>query len=161
MCEEILVGIADCKITLIPNRLITIALGSCVGIAVYDSVNNIGGLAHVMLPQSSIFGDITNPYKFADLAIPLLINEMIKQGAYMYNLCAKIAGGASMFNFPDKSLISDIGLRNSVIVKQELKNFSIPLISQDIGGSKGRTMILDTSNGDVYIKTVGMTVKQI
>ena len=161
MCEEILVGIADYKITIIPNKLITIALGSCVGIALYDSIMNVGGLAHIMLPESYKFTEIINPYKFADLAIPLLIDEMNKHGANIYNLRAKIAGGASMFNFPDKYLISDIGGRNSVIVKQKLKSFSIPLIAEDIGGTKGRTMILDTSNGDVYIKTVGMIAKQI
>ncbi|MBE6044682.1 chemotaxis protein CheD [Clostridium thermopalmarium] len=159
--EEIRVGIADLNTAVSPKKLITVGLGSCIGIAIYDPNNKIGGLAHIMLPDSTQFNNITNPMKFADLAIPILLERMQKQGAIKRNLKAKIAGGASMFNFSDKSMIMDIGNRNSISVKKVLKELDIPIISEDIGGNKGRTMIFDTTNGVVQIKTVGVGIREI
>ncbi|WP_138202714.1 chemotaxis protein CheD [Haloimpatiens lingqiaonensis] len=159
--QDIRIGIADLNVASSPNRLITIGLGSCIGIALYDNISKIGGLAHIMLPNSKQFSNVTNPAKFADLAIPMLVNSMKSKGAREKNLRAKIAGGASMFNFSDKSMIMDIGNRNSQQVIETLNQMSIPIISQDIGGNKGRTMILYTENGKVEIKTVGMGVKEI
>ncbi|KYH30088.1 chemotaxis protein CheD [Clostridium colicanis] len=159
--EEIRVGIADLNTAVSPKKLITVGLGSCIGIAIYDSNSKIGGLAHIMLPDSTQFNNITNPMKFADLAIPILLERMQKQGAIKRNLKAKIAGGASMFNFSDKSMIMDIGNRNSISVKKVLKELDIPIISEDIGGNKGRTMIFDTTNGVVQIKTVGVGIREI
>lgn len=155
------VGIADLNVASPPERLITVGLGSCIGIAIYDSISKMGGLAHIMLPDSTQFSNINNPMKFADLAIPLLLEKMEKQGASKRNYKAKIAGGASMFNFSDKSMIMDIGNRNSISVKKVLKDMGIPIISEDTGGNKGRTMIFDTTNGIVQIKTVGLGIKEI
>ncbi|QGU95044.1 chemotaxis protein CheD [Clostridium bovifaecis] len=159
--EEIRVGIADLNTAAPPRKLITVGLGSCIGIAIYDPNSKIGGLAHIMLPDSTQFSNISNPMKFADLAIPMLLDKMQKQGAIKRNLKAKIAGGASMFNFSDKSMIMDIGNRNSISVKKVLKELGIPVLSEDTGGNKGRTMIFDTANGVVQIKTVGVGIKEI
>lgn len=159
--KEIKVGIADLNIALPPDRLITVGLGSCIGIALYDNSKGIGGLAHIMLPDSTAFNTINNPIKFADLAIPILVKKMEEKGASKRNIKAKIAGGASMFNFTDKSMIMDIGNRNSIAVKIVLENLSIPLLGEETGGNKGRTMIFDTINGSVQIKTVGLGIKEI
>ncbi|KGK86041.1 chemotaxis protein CheD [Clostridium sp. HMP27] len=158
---EYKVGIADMDAALSPHKIITVGLGSCIGIAMYDKVNNVGGLLHIMLPDSTQFNNVSNPLKFADLGIPLLIEKMQKMGAVKRNLKAKIAGGASMFSFSDKSMNMDIGSRNGTAVKNILKELSIPVMAEDIGGNKGRTMILDLKNGIVQIKTVGMGVKEI
>lgn len=159
--NEIKVGIADLNVAFSPYKLITVGLGSCVGIAIYDKAMGIGGLAHIMLPDSSQFNKITNEIKFADLAIPILVENMIKKGATLRNMKAKIAGGASMFNFPDKSIIMDIGNRNGIAVKIALKSLSIPILSEDIGGNKGRTLIFDTTSGTLSIRTVGMGTTEI
>ncbi|WP_050606962.1 chemotaxis protein CheD [Clostridium niameyense] len=159
--KEIKVGIADLNVGNSPDKIITVGLGSCIGIALYDRSKGIGGLAHIMLPDSADFSRITNPLKFADLAIPILLEKMEKMGARKSLLKAKIAGGASMFNFSDKSMIMDIGHRNGEAVKSKLRNMSIPILAEDTGGNKGRTMIFDTSSGVVYIKTVGMGTKEI
>lgn len=158
---EVKVGIADMKTVFSPNKIITVGLGSCVGIALFDKNNAIGGLVHIMLPDSSQFSNINNPIKFANLAIPCLINEMEKLGSIKRSMKAKIAGGASMFNFSDKSITMDIGNRNIISVKNTLVNLNIPIISEDVGGNKGRTMIFDTQNGLVTIKTVGIGIKEI
>lgn len=159
--KEIRIGIADLNIAFPPERLITVGLGSCIGIALYDKTNEIGGLAHIMLPESKQFNNVTNPHKFADLAIPILVDRMIKKGANLKNIKAKIAGGASMFNFSDKSMNMDIGNRNSISVRQVLKNMNIPLLNEDVGGNKGRTMILDTAGYIVQIRTVGLEAKEL
>lgn len=159
--KEVKVGIADLNVVESPNRLITVGLGSCIGIALYDKNKRIGGLAHIMLPDSRQFNNVTNPLKFADLAIPILLEKMENIGANKRNIKAKIAGGASMFNFSDKSMIMDIGNRNGIAVKEALSKCSITILSEDIGGNKGRTMIFDACNGIVQIKTVGMGIKEI
>lgn len=159
--NEIKVGIADLNVAFSPDRLITVGLGSCVGIAIYDKDTKLGGLAHIMLPDSSQFNKITNEIKFADLAIPILVDNMIKKGAKLRNMRAKIAGGASMFNFSDKSIVMDIGNRNGIAVKNTLKNLSIPIVAEDIGGNKGRTLIFDTVSGMLSIRTVGMGTTEI
>ncbi|WP_416176233.1 chemotaxis protein CheD [Clostridium sp.] len=159
--KKIKVGIADMNTASSPDIIMTIGLGSCVGIAIYDKYNLIGGLAHIMLPDSTQFSNVKNPMKFADLAIPMLIEKLEKLGAGKRNLTAKIAGGASMFNFSDKKMIMDIGNRNGKSVKLNLKKYSVPLIAEDLGGNKGRTMIFDTSNGKVEIKTVGLGIKEL
>jgi len=132
-----------------------------VGIALYDQYKKIGGLAHIMLPDSNQFNTITNEKKFANLAIPILVEKMVKEGANVRNIRAKIAGGASMFNFSDKSMNMDIGKRNGIAVKDTLKKLKIPIISEDVGGNKGRTMIFDTSAFLVKIRTVGLGMKEI
>jgi chemotaxis protein CheD len=157
--NEIKVGIADLNIAYSPDKLITVGLGSCVGIAIYDRNVGLGGLAHIMLPDSSQFNKITNEVKFADLAI--LVKDMIKKGARLKNMKAKIAGGASMFNFSDKSIIMDIGNRNGIAVRNALKILDIPILGEDIGGKKGRTLIFDTSNGILSIRTVGIGTTEI
>lgn len=161
MTKEIRIGIADLNVGENPDLLITVGLGSCIGIAIYDGSKKLGGLAHIMLPDSSQFSNVTNEMKFANLAIPILVEKILKKGGTKRNLKAKIAGGASMFNFSDKKMIMDIGNRNCIAVKKALKDLGIPIIGEDTGGNKGRTVTLDTSTGKFIIKTVGLNIKEI
>lgn len=159
--KEVRVGIADSAIVSSPDRLITMGLGSCIGIAIYDRVKKIAGLVHIMLPDSKQFKNIVNPLKYADLGIENLVNQMINKGCKKENMTAKIAGGASMFNFPDKKIISDIGKRNSLAAIEIINKLSIPIIGQDIGGNKGRTMIFESEDGSVLIKSIGSDIKRL
>ena len=154
--NEVRVGIADAKIISAPNSIMTIGLGSCVGIALYDTVKKIAALIHIMLPDSHAFKSVTNPYKFADLAIPLILEEMTKRGCIKKNVVAKIAGGASMFKFSEKSINSDIGNRNIEAVRE-----GIIIAAEDVGGSKGRTMFVESESGKVLIRIVGQGIKEI
>lgn len=153
--KEIRVGIADSAIVSLPDNLITMGLGSCVGIALYDNEKKIAGLVHIMLPDSKQFKDVINPFKFADLGIDNLLKNMLSYGCKKENITAKIAGGASMFNFPDKKISSDIGKRNGIAVIEAINRLSIPIIAQDIGGNKGRTMVFESEDGAVIIKSIG------
>lgn len=159
--NEVKVGIADLNLVLDPGTIMTIGLGSCIGIALYDRNKKVAGLSHIMLPDSTQFKSASNPMKFADSAIPILVDKMKDQGCRKQNIVAKIAGGASMFNFSDKSIISDIGKRNSDAVKKALKEIGIPIIAEDTGGDKGRTMILEASTGKVTLKIVGKGIVEL
>ncbi|SHF41475.1 chemotaxis protein CheD [Caloramator proteoclasticus] len=159
--QEIKVGIGDLNIAKTPDKLITLGLGSCIGIALIDSFNKIAGLSHIMLPDSKAFSNINNPMKYADTAIPLLVQKLITSGANKNNLKAKIAGGASMFSFADKSPMMDIGKRNAEAVKSVLKELNIPIIAEDIGGNKGRTMIVDPTTATVILKITGEGIKEL
>lgn len=149
------VGISDLNIAIAPNVIRTSGLGSCVGIVVYDLPRKIAGLAHIMLPESSLTrqGKI-NEFKYADTAIPILIEQVTKAGAKRSALKAKIAGGASMFQFNSGSDIMKIGARNIEAVQNQLQRLDIPLIASDVGGSHGRTIVFDPITGQLLIRTV-------
>jgi len=160
--EDIKVGIGEWKIAREPQRLITLGLGSCVGVALYDQRAAIGGLAHVMLPDSKQFQEITNRAKFADLAIPDLVEEMLRWGASKGSIIAKVAGGAQMFSSADHRLTTlNIGERNATMVLKTLQALGIPVVAQDTGGNYGRTMILDTASGKVFIRALGRPLREI
>ncbi len=154
------VGMADLNIAKAPDILQTCGLGSCVGICLWDSSAKLAGMAHIMLPCSSI-GKRGNEAKFADTALPLLIEKMKKSGADEHRLIAKIAGGSQMFSFSSSSDVMKIGERNTEAVKQCLKNARIRLIAEDTGGSYGRTIELNAETGSLYIRTVSLGEKYI
>ncbi len=158
---EIQVGIADYKIARDPIRLITLGLGSCVGVSLFDPITRIGGLLHVMLPDSTQFSNVIKPAKFADLGIPLLLKEMQSLGASIGRIQAKLVGGAQMFSGLDDKMTLNIGLRNTEKSREMLKKIGIPILHEEVGGNRGRTMILDTQNGQVTIRTLGNKLKVI
>ncbi|NLL18350.1 MAG: chemotaxis protein CheD [Clostridia bacterium] len=154
--EEIKVGIADWKVDRDPKQIITLGLGSCVGIALYDPYTRIGGLAHIMLPDSSQFQNKTNRAKYADLAIPDMLQEILARGARKSGITAKIAGGAQMFNFGDRNVTTlNIGQRNVEMTKKVLNELKIPIIGEHTGENYGRTMIFTLKDGGVVIRTIG------
>ncbi len=155
------VGMADLNIGRAPDILTTLGLGSCVGIALYDSTTKIGGLAHIMLPDSTQIKNNSNVAKFADTAIEALINKLVEQGARKSRLVAKIAGGAHMFEFKNMDDMMRIGTRNVNAVIQILESNNIPILSQDTGSNYGRTVELYTSTGIFRVKTIGHGIKEI
>lgn len=154
MSELIKVGMADLKAGKNPATIISYGLGSCVGVALYDPQAKIGGLAHIMLPDSVQSRVTDNKAKFADTAIPMLLEQVLCLGAVQNRLAAKIAGGSQMFLFSQTSDIMRIGDRNIEAVRETLKAHSIRLTAQDVGGNYGRTVELHLNTGDFIIKTV-------
>ncbi|HEY3426927.1 MAG TPA: chemotaxis protein CheD [Negativicutes bacterium] len=161
MSELIKVGMADYKVGRDPNSLISYGLGSCVGIALYDKVAKIGGLAHIMLPDSTQARSADNPAKFADTALPLMLNDMIKLGALKSRITAKIAGGAQMFTFANATDIMRVGERNAEAVRLMLKKIEIRLIAEDTGGTYGRTVELKLDTGIYRLKTIDKGEKEL
>ncbi|MCM3717135.1 chemotaxis protein CheD [Fictibacillus phosphorivorans] len=162
MSEMIKVGIADINLVTPPNTIRTTGLGSCVGVILYDEVRKIAGMAHVMLPQSTLVKSAsTNSGKFADTAIKALYDLLLKKGATAKRLKAKIAGGAQMFQFSSASEMMRIGPRNIESVKYHLNQLGIPLIASDVGGNSGRTIEFNPATYHLTIKTVNKGTKII
>ncbi|MBR1771009.1 MAG: chemotaxis protein CheD [Lachnospiraceae bacterium] len=162
MGEIIKVGMADLKTCVSPDGLTTLGLGSCIGIALRDPVTKIGGLAHIMLPDSTAMrsAKISAP-KFADTGIEELVRQMEAMGARRNRMTAKIAGGATMFSFQGKADMVQVGLRNAEACIKKLKEFGIPVLAQDTGANYGRTVVFFPETGDYIIRAVGKPEKTI
>ncbi len=162
MSELIKVGMADLKTCASPDGLITLGLGSCIGIAIRDPLTKIGGLAHIMLPDSTAIhnGNLNIP-KFADTGIVELVRQMERRGALRARMVAKIAGGATMFSFGGKSDLVQVGERNAEASVKKLKELGIPLLARDTGLNYGRTVIFYPETGDYIIRAVGKSEKTI
>ena len=153
------VGMADLNVCKSPDMITTLGLGSCVGITLYDPVTKIGGLAHVMLPDSTAIRNNSNIAKFADTGIDELLKRVIAAGANKTRLQAKIAGGAKMFAVSGTSDMGRIGDRNAEAARAKLKELGIRLLVDETGLNFGRTIELYCETGELHIKAVGKPEK--
>ena len=155
MSKTIVVGISDLNIAQKGDILVTYALGSCVGICLYDPIAKIAGLSHIMLPTIADFSNSnTMREKFADTAIEILLQKMLSNGAMKVRIRAKIAGGAQMFSNMNNMSLAGIGERNVIAVKQELLRLRIPVAAEDTGSNYGRTVFFDADEGIMKVKSV-------
>lgn len=157
------VGMADLNVLAGSGILKTTGLGSCVGLTLYDRVKKISGMAHVMLPDSSIARDgVINKAKYADTAVPELLAQMEKLGARRERLEAKLAGGAQMFAFSSNTPETmRIGPRNVESCREALRRLAIPIVAEDTGGNYGRSIELDGDTGMLVIRSANRGVKEI
>ena len=157
---EIFVNMGEIKVAAGDDVLITVGLGSCVGVALYDRENKVGGMAHVFLAASKDGRSNEQPGKFADTAIPALLEAVVRAGGRRNLLIAKIAGGANLF--PKLSQASlNVGMQNVAAVKEHLAAHKLPLRGEDVGGSIGRKMILYVESGKVMVQSIGSEPREI
>lgn len=154
------VGIADMKLARNGERLITYALGSCIGICLYDPRLKLAALVHIMLPLNMETGR-KNPLKYADTGIRDTLKAMEAKGASRARIVAKCAGGAKMFDISGKGNLGNIGQRNIESVRMVLKREGIRLLVEDVGGSTARTLLFDSANGMATIQSYGKPNKTI
>jgi chemotaxis protein CheD len=154
MPNQLVVGISDCKASNDPKAvLVTYALGSCVGIAIYDLAQRVGGLAHVMLPKSRSLGaEEENPFMFANTGVLALARDVVRLGGRKDHLVAKLAGGANMLV---TSPLLDVGKRNAESAIETLKQLNIPIRGQSLGGVMGRTYYLHLEDGRALVRILG------
>ena len=157
------VGIAESGVVLNPNTISTLGLGSCVGVTLYDERKKIGGMVHVMLPSTELAkGKDFNRSKFADSAIPDLLDQMLRSGAEQRRLVAKLAGGAKMFTLGGGAdTLLKIGERNTAACKEALAALRIPILAEDTGGSWGRTVELFAETGILEVRAIGKSKTHI
>jgi len=117
-------------------------------------------MVHVVLPKSQMDKAGELPGKFADTAIPAIVQRMVEMGASTSRLKAAIAGGAQLFQFGVSSSL-DVGARNSEAVIAALRELGIPLQAKDVGGSVGRTLRLVSDTGLVAVRTIGGTEREL
>ena len=163
MSEIEKVGVAEVKVSENPTLLVSYGLGSCVAVAIYDPELKIGGMAHIMLPESKGRDRPTTPGKFADTGISYLVGELIKRGALVKRMRCKIVGGSQMFKLPgstheasslDRVPRAQIGGRNVQAVRKALRENSIKLIAEETGGDHGRTVRFNPSTGEMEVTTI-------
>ena len=152
---KLIVDISDARVSADTNdKLITYALGSCIGAALYDPVAKIGGMLHCQLPNAR--GDKEKaqkkPFMFADSGMDLLLKKMIRLGAVKKRLKVKIAGGAQMMN---DAKVFQIGKRNYAAIRQYLWKNGMFIDAEDVGGGAPRNMQLAVEDGSVTLSTRG------
>ncbi len=148
------IGIADMKVSSNEgDTLITYALGSCLGITVYDPVAKVGGLLHIMLPLSTVNPEKAkdNPWMFVDTGVPDLFRACYKAGARKERLVLKVAGGAST-QLNDDGDHFQIGKRNFLMLRKLLWKNNVLIDASDVGERYSRTMSLDIATGAVVLK---------
>ncbi len=152
-----IVGIADMRISRDQDDvLVTYALGSCLGVAIYDPTSHVGGLLHVMLPLSTIDPAKAkeNPCMFVDTGVPILFHKCYDAGANRERLLIKVAGGANVSgNVEDRF---EIGKRNFLVLRKLLWRNGLLLQGHDVGGHNSRTLAMDISTGQVRVKANGV-----
>ena len=159
--QNIVVDIADMKIAVGEDyELTTYALGSCIGVTLYDPVARVGGMLHYMLPEAAINPEKArqNPFMFADTGIPLLFREAYKHGAVRGRLIIKLAGGANVL---DQSNHFNIGKRNYLAARKLFYRNNLLIASEFVGGISGKTMRLRLKDGRVEIKLPAGEVRAI
>lgn len=155
------VDMAGMEISQAPDRLITRALGSCLGITLYEPNKRIGGMAHPMLPDIEKARIKSNPSRFVNSAIKRIVEELEKRGCIRNQLVAKIFGGAHMFGFITSDSILNVGQKNIEMAQTVLKEFEIKIIAQEVGGSFGRTIEMALDSGKVLVRTVSWGEKEV
>lgn len=155
-----IVGISEMRISDDPGEvLVTYALGSCVGLTLFDPVTRTGGLLHSMLPLSKIdpAKAARNPQMFVDTGVSALLQALFDRGAQRKNLVAKVAGAS---NIMDANGVFNIGERNHTVLRKVLWKNDILVSGEDVGGSSPRTMYLHLDTGKTVLKMQG-TEKEI
>ena len=153
--QKVTVGIADMKMLQWNGELITYALGSCVGICLYDPGIKLGALIHIMLPLNLETGR-KNTMKYADTGIRETLRQMEMKGARKSRLVAKMAGGAKMFEVSGNSSLGNIGQRNIESVRLNLRREGIRILSDNVGGTVARTLSFFPETGQGKIHAYGM-----
>jgi chemotaxis protein CheD len=159
--RELVVRVADLRAGVADDTLVTIGLGSCVAILLYDAEARVGGLAHILLPSPALSRDDGNPAKFPQSAVPRLIELMAAEGARVQRITARLAGGASMFSSLAPPGTIQMGERNLVASRQVLNSYSVPLVGEAVGGDFGRTVRMRVCDGRVEVSTVAHGVQHL
>jgi chemotaxis protein CheD len=159
--KDVIVKVADWAAERGDRVLVTLGLGSCVAIMLHDPERGAGAMAHVLLPSRSLSRDVTNPAKFPDSAVPLLVDRLKGLGAEPRRLVAKLAGGASMFSQLMTPGTIQMGERNIVAARNALRAASIPIVREAVGGERGRSVRFYVKDGRVEIRSVGVDAEVI
>jgi len=141
--------------------LITLGLGSCVAIVIHDAEAGAGGMAHVLLPSATLARDQSNPAKFPETAVPLLVERLVALGAVRERLRARLVGGASMFASVASPRAAQMGERNVIAARDACKKAHVPVIGEDTGNDYGRSIYLYLPAGRLEVRSVLHGIRQL
>ncbi len=160
LTQQIRVRVADCAVASGDAVITTLGLGSCVAITVYDARARVGGLAHILLPNESMSRDRANRAKFPATAVPLLLEEMRKQGAHGPYI-GKLVGGASMFGALLPIGGVNMGQRNVEAARRALVDAGVTIVAQDTGGGYGRSVFFHVADGRLLVKSLAQGEREL
>jgi chemotaxis protein CheD len=143
----LLPGFIRCSAT---PEVISTLLGSCVAVCLWDDQAKAGGITHYLLPESTA-GQSYLP-RYGNVAISMLVENLVVMGARMHQLKAKVFGGASLISALHD--VERIGERNVQMALHLLEELGIPVVSQDIGGHRGRRLMFFTDIGKAMIRKI-------
>lgn len=162
MSKPYVVGIADMKMCRAPGELVTYALGSCIGICLYDNVIKLAVMVHIMLPSVPANVPAGNSvYKFADTGVKEAVRKMTTFGAVKGRITAKIAGGAKMFDTFGDAEWGNIGERNAKSVREALRKEGIRIVAEDVGANYARTLHFDAETGTGRVVSYGRPERKL
>lgn len=144
-----------------PSRLITRALGSCLGITLFNPLKKMGAMAHPMLPDIEKARVKNNPARYVNYVIKKMVEDLESRGNPKNTLSAKLFGGAHMFSFIAADSVLNVGEKNITMAKTILEELGIKLAAQEVGGTFGRTIELNLENGKVVIDTISWGRKEV
>lgn len=156
------VGIGQLTVSKDPAAsLVAYGLGSCIGVSAYDPVAGVGGLVHILLPDSDgkrIVAD--EPARYADTGLSTFVDRLKAEGALKTRLIVKVAGGASVLG-KDNAEKFKIGDRNAEAVQEQLAKHGLRTTAQDTGGYKGRTLEIQVSSGKTFVRLAASAATEL
>ncbi len=156
------VGLGDLVVTKDSRAsLACFGLGSCICVCVFDPVSRVSGMAHIVLPQSKHGLADKTATKYADVAIPVLVEKMEQSGASKMNIKVKIAGGARMIKSFEMNDTFDMGNRNLESVNKVLAERNLKVFARDTGGNQGRSVWMFADTGQVLVRTAGEALREL
>ena len=155
------IRMADMQIATTPSRLVTRALGSCLGITLYHPLKKTGAMAHPMLPDIDKARMQSHSYRYVNSVIRKMVEELEKLGSSRNNLIAKLFGGAHMFSFIAADSILNVGEKNIAMARVIFEELAIKISGEEVGGTFGRTIELNLENGKVSVDTISWGRKEV
>lgn len=159
--NDLIVKVADAKVGMAGDVLVTYGLGSCVAIMLYDAKVLVGGMAHILLPTPSLAKPGASKLKFPETAITHVLEEMTALGANRQRVTARLAGGSAMFGSMVPTGSIQMGERNLVATRKTLNAHNIPVVGEAVGGDFGRSVHFHVDTGAVNISSVKAGVHEI
>ena len=157
--RERMVSVAEWAVDRGDALLVTLGLGSCVALVLYDAETTVGGLAHFLLPSQSLARDRDKPAKFPETGVPYLLDRLREAGAVQRRLRARMVGGASMFASVGGSVVAAVGERNVAATREALDRAAIPLVAEDTGKDYGRSVYAFLDSGRVEVRSYAHGVR--
>lgn len=145
------VSIAQARIDRAPAVLKAYGLGSCIAVGLYDPESGLGAMGHMLLPYRPAKTPLGSDSKYVDAGICQMVDELVRAGASRERLVAKITGGANMFETAYQTLINSIGARNAKSARETLATLGVPLLGEEVGGNRGRTVEFDLASGNMMV----------
>ena len=159
--ESVPVGLGECRTAAKTGQMSVRGLGSCVAIVLHDPERRIGGIAHVVLPSHTLARDQSMPAKFADTAVPHLLQELRDRGAREDAVVVRLIGGASMFAPLNPASTVHMGTRNVAACRQAVATAGLRVVGEDVGGEAGRSVLFDVEDGTVTVRSLGQDVRHV